>query len=230
MIGGRELYPVNKCVGFLEIEAADAVKFFADWRKSINPLSLASIKPIDLPFEKALTQLEPLSEQKNKYLFVPTKSDWVAVFDNYFRGPDLAGDLLYCCRQMSCRGIRALMSPEDGNSSYACSFETFGPAQTNEPLNYIRTVTLANDGGWTFSTSGPPYEFEQVDKYESRLKKDRFNFEMLKDYLVNFGIDLFNIEFYRSHDSQLLELKTPSRIFLRGYSLSDVQRLDLIEN
>jgi hypothetical protein len=54
---------------------------------------------------------------------------------------------------------------------------------------YIRSISAtATDGRWEWYESGTPFEFEQRDRYTARRKRDRFDRELLLDYLVALGI------------------------------------------
>lgn len=47
-----------------------------------------------------------------------------------------------------------------------------------------RVVSASNDGGrWVFDQFGEPFPFEKVERYQERRVRDRFTFEMLKEYL-----------------------------------------------
>jgi hypothetical protein len=63
------------------------------------------------------------------------------------------------------------------------------------PLGYRRSIAAANDDGWVFEESGERFPFEEVERYTSRRKRDRFTREMLARYLHHFGIELFTHAF-----------------------------------
>lgn len=74
----------------------------------------------------------------------------------------------------------------------ATILEVYGPDG-----NYRRTVCAANDGGrWVFETSGDPFEFEKIDVYKAKRKRDRFTPELLAEYLCELDIEAFKEDFY----------------------------------
>jgi hypothetical protein len=78
----------------------------------------------------------------------------------------------------------------------AVMFELYGPNQTDW-LNYLRTIYAANDGGrWVFGQSGEPFPFEKLEQYQARRVRDRFTFDMLKEYLSHLGLHPFEENFY----------------------------------
>jgi len=59
-----------------------------------------------------------------------------------------------------------------------------------------RTIACVNDGGrWIFEASGNPFEFENVAIYDARPAKDRFNKEILLEYLAGLGVGRVNDSF-----------------------------------
>ena len=49
---------------------------------------------------------------------------------------------------------------------------------------YIRSLSAtATDGRWEWYASGTPFEFEAPERYTRRRKRDRFDRELLLDYL-----------------------------------------------
>ncbi|WP_224372651.1 hypothetical protein [Hyalangium versicolor] len=72
----------------------------------------------------------------------------------------------------------------------------YGSRQTDW-LNYLRTLYAMNDGGrWVFGQSGEPFPFENLERYQVRRIRDRFTFDMLKEYLLHLGLSPFQEEFY----------------------------------
>jgi len=44
--------------------------------------------------------------------------------------------------------------------------------------------------------AGEPFPFEQLEQYQSRRVRDRFTFDMLKQYLHHLGLAPFEEDFY----------------------------------
>ncbi|MBN1205962.1 MAG: hypothetical protein JXB05_13680, partial [Myxococcaceae bacterium] len=79
----------------------------------------------------------------------------------------------------------------------AVMLDVFGPEQPGKLNNYVRALEVANDGGrWVFEQEGEPFPFEQLEQYQARRVRDRFTFEMLKDYLRHLGLAPFEEDFY----------------------------------
>ncbi|TVP79167.1 MAG: hypothetical protein EA353_06815 [Puniceicoccaceae bacterium] len=225
LFDGR-LYPVTSCIGFIEFPLDELVDFFVHWRKSLSPAILVKKRKPQGALVQALKKLEPLREFKTKYIFVPTHSRWTAVFDNTFRGADIAGDVMHASNVLSCGGVRVVADPGLGQCHYACIFETFGPLQPKQHLNYLRTIALTHDGEhWSFDQSGAPYEFEDVVQYGRRMKRERFSFDLLDQYLQHFQIRAFDEGFYLAEKSVIVELFSVSDLFSRKYSIEEVQRV-----
>ena len=78
----------------------------------------------------------------------------------------------------------------------AVMLEMYGPHRTAW-LNSVRAVGASNDGGrWVFDQFGEPFPFEKVEQYQARKVKDRFTFDMLKEYLRHLGLSPFEEDFY----------------------------------
>jgi hypothetical protein len=101
---------------------------------------------------------------------------------------------------LGCRGLRVVAVPNTyrkGKGRYgAVMLEVYGPHQTAW-LNYVRVVSASNDGGrWVFDQFGEPFPFEKVEQYQERRVKDRFTFDMLREYLHHLGLSPFEEGFY----------------------------------
>ena len=78
--------------------------------------------------------------------------------------------------------------PRYGPGHEQTQLEVLGP--TGEPpLMYLRSLSAtATDGRWEWYESGTPFAFEQRDRYSARRKRDRFDRELLLEYLERLGI------------------------------------------
>lgn len=101
-------------------------------------------------------------------------------------------------------------------------FELYGPART-EFLNYVRTISVANDGGrWRMDLGGTPIPYEEQSWFDAKRVKDRFQVEHLASLLRTIGIDAFNERYYGER-GVLLERHGPTAPGLREYTLAEVQ-------
>ena len=108
--------------------------------------------------------------------------------------------MAYMARTLGCRGLRVGAVPhtlrEDKGRYGIIVLEVYGPQETDW-LNYLRTLHVANDGGrWVFGQSGEPFPFEKLEQYQARRVRDRFTFDMLKEYLRHLGLSPFEENFY----------------------------------
>jgi hypothetical protein len=112
---------------------------------------------------------------------------------------------------LGCRAAWAVSVPDtvhdgdDGSGRYGATILTvYGPEQ-QEWLNIARNIHAVNDGGrWDFDASGEPQPFENHAAYSARRIRDRFNDDMLREYLLALGIDAGNDDFYRPGSAHLV--------------------------
>ncbi len=195
--------PVTSELGFLETNAERAARAYAAWQEGL----LASrgiavgVSPVTGSLEQTLSTLLPLNDaERRRHLFIPTRSPWTAYIDNGWQGTDAASAMSYMAETLGCRGMRVVAVPhtlrQDKGRHGAVMFELYGPRQTDW-LNYLRTIYAMNDGGrWVFGQSGEPFPFEKLEQYQARKVRDRFTFDMLKEYLHHLGLSPFQEDFY----------------------------------
>ena len=195
--------PVTSEMGFLETDAEHAARAFAAWQAGLlAPRGIAvEVRPVSGPLEQALSALLPLTDaERRRHLFMPTRSAWTAYVDNGWRGTDAVSAMSYMAQTMGCRGMRVGVAPntirKDKGRYGIVALEVYGPRQTDW-LNYLRTLYAMNDGGrWEFGQSGKPFPFEKPEQYQARRVRDRFTFDLLKEYLRHLGLSPFEEDFY----------------------------------
>jgi hypothetical protein len=200
---GDRWAPMTSEMGFLEARAEYAARAFASWQAGLQaPRGISvQVRPVSGSLEQALSALLPLTDaERQRYLFMPTRSSWTAYLDNGWRGTDAASAMGYMAEAIGCRGLRVVAVPhtlrKDKGRYGAMMLEVYGPHKTDW-LNYLRTICAANDGGrWVFEQSGQPFPFEKLERYQERRVRDRFTFDMLKDYLHHLDLDPFEEDFY----------------------------------
>jgi hypothetical protein len=194
--------PLTFSLGFLEMPFQMVVDEFIRWKRELD-LSVI-ISPIDLPLERALLKLEPLTTPHSKQLLMSTKSVWTAYFDNGTNCGDPFPPIGYLSQRLHCRGLAVTCTPQTKVSEGKGERGTYGAVQFGlfapEPrdwLNYERYIVAMNDGGkWKFEASGNVQPFERVERYKARRIRDRFTDELLEDYCQALGIRLFDPKFY----------------------------------
>jgi hypothetical protein len=196
--------PVTSEMGFLETRAEHAVRAFASWQEALMaPRGISvEVQPVSGSLEQVLSSLLPVtSPERQRHLFVPTRGTWTAYLDNGWGGTDAASAMGAMARRVGCRSLRVVGVPNtyrEGQGRYgAVMLEMYGPQLNARHNNTVRALAAANDGGrWVFHQSGEPFPFEKLEQYEERKVRDRFTFEMLKDYLHHLGLSPFEEDFY----------------------------------
>lgn len=222
------LAPITTEVGFLQCGVEKAASIFFNWHTKIcYPLgqTVDTQNLIGPSLDILLKKLLPLTDLHLRFLFVPTKTNWTAYFDNGWRGADPASVTSYLAEEIGCLGIRAAWEPHtlkgDHGQFGAAVFEVYD--RPNPILNVRRSVALIHDGyKWDFETSGEPFPFEQTERYKARRKTDRFTPEMLDTYLKELGIDAFSEDFYfatKQNPAKLISTKGAIPKSVKQYSL-----------
>ncbi len=196
--------PVTSEMGFLEVDAEQAARAFAAWQAGLAaPRGISvQVKPVSGALEQTLCALLPLSSpERRRHLFMPTCSAWTGYVDNSRGGTDAASAMGHMAEALGCRGLRVVAVPNTyregkGGRYGSVMLEVYGPHQTAW-INTVRVVSASNDGGrWAFDLIGEPFPFEQLEQYQARRVRDRFTFDMLKDYLRHLGLSPFEERFY----------------------------------
>jgi hypothetical protein len=195
--------PITKEMGFLETETEHAARALTAWRAGLQASRGIAVeaRPVSGHLEQALSALLPItSPETRRELFIPTRSPWTAYVENGWGGTDAGSVMRYMARTLGCRSMRVVAVPhtlrKDKGRYGAVMLEVYGPHQTAF-LNYVRALGASNDGGrWVFDQSGEPFPFEKVEQYQARRVRDRFTFDMLKEYLHHLGLSPFEEDFY----------------------------------
>ncbi len=224
--------PVTEEMGFLELGAEQAAQAFAHWHKGleISRGFIIEVLPVTGTLEQVLSRLLPLNGGERR-LFIPTRSAWTAYVSNQWTGTDASSPMSVMARRLSIRSLRVVAVPhtlrKDGGGRYGgVMLEMFGPEQPGKIHNALRSIYASNDGGrWVFGHSGEPFPFEQVEQYQARRVRDRFTFEMLKDYLRHLGLSPFEEDFYMPPDSQawLVQKTGPFTTVGKEYTLEEAR-------
>jgi len=228
-----EYAPITSEIGFIETSVDRAVDGFSRW---MEPLLAkrdlrARRSKVTGRLRQALQHLLPLTGvEATRYLFVPTSAPWIAYFDNFVTGADASSvmsQLSLRCRTRSVRVVAIPHTRQDrlGKGRYgAAILEIYAPQETGF-LNYLRTVCLINDGGkWSFEASGSPQPFEDIEAYNASSIRERFSFELLRNYLGALGVSAFDDDFYCPTGESILVEVTGARDHpLPEYELADAR-------
>jgi hypothetical protein len=198
----NKLAPLTFSWGFLEAPVETINNVYVSWQRRI--LRSVKVSSINLPLVEALKRLEPLDIGSQRVLFLSTKSNWTACFDNGSKGGNPSTFVGELAERLKCRGVACGCIPNTLSRSDrgklgtwgAVKFTLFG-AEKRESLNIERSVSVINDvRGWKFNSAGVVQSFEQVDRYTTKKIAERFTAEMLEDYCRALGLELFDENFY----------------------------------
>ncbi len=224
--------PVTSEMGFLEAHAEAAARAFAAWQRGLlEPEGVSvEVRTVLGSLEQVFSTLLPLTDsERQRHLFIPTRSPWAAYVDNAYRGTDASSVMRYMARALGCRSMRVLAVPhtlrkEKGRYG-AVMLAVYGPHQTAW-LNYVRSLGALNDGGrWVFDQFGEPFPFEKLEQYQARRVRDRFTFDMLKEYLSHLGLSPFEEGFYLPEGTSawLVEKTGPLVLARKEYTLAQAR-------
>lgn len=199
-----EWHPVTHDFGLIQAPVENVLSAFRNWHASIG------IEYERTEFGSSLSDafaaILPLANSKMRRLFIQTRSDWVACFQNGIQGSDPFPAMSHLAQDLGVLSMRVCSTPE--NSQFpATIWEVYAPHSLGgvPPLGYRRSLAAAKDGGkWVFEEAGERFPFELSDRYQAPLKRDRFTSEMLRDYLKEFGVRLF------ADDFMLVDQMTPA--------------------
>ncbi len=205
MLLNNKLYPITSQMAFLKANIEDVKTEFLKWQ---NPLvekfdNHFDFKEINQTLNKVLETLLPLTtSERRRYILIPTKNDWVCLLDNGHIGtdrtvPEILG------KRLKCRTIFSVYDYQTENTL----LDIFDTKEKDSNFDLIRSISSINENGWEFEQYGNVQNFENTEYYKLRQIKKRFNFNILKEYLLKIGIDAFNDEFYNSKKSILIEKK-----------------------
>jgi hypothetical protein len=239
LLYNNELAPITSTIGFLKTDINTASLAFLEWQQKLiaenfnNSFSLEK-REIKGHLKDSLMALLPLvSHEPRRHLFVPTKSDWVAYFNNPWRGTDADGLVSYLATKIHCQALLVTAVPDSMEDKTGLPYKTYGATvlEIHGPeyidwQNTLRAISVMNDGGqWTFYNKGTPLPFEDTKRYEARRIQDRFTFEMLQEYLQALGLLPFEESFYMpsAHCAILIEKKGPLSPDVKEYTLAEAR-------
>jgi hypothetical protein len=120
----------------------------------------------------------------------------------------------FLAKKLEVLAMRVCSTPPDAVWP-GTAWEVYAPPSLGGelPLGSRRAVSAINDGGrWTFDQAGDPYEFENVEMYKAKKKRERFTKELMEGYLSHFGIRPFDDSFFMvdaTHPAIMLEQTQP---------------------
>ncbi len=187
------LWPLTGSYAFFDASIEDVALVLGGWRRGLNlePREAAVTGSLD----ELISRLQPVN-LGTRELLIRTKSQWTGYFSNGLFGAD-EGPVSVLAKMLRCRAVYVVWWPVPRYE--AVRFQLLADHPT-EFLNYERTVDLGRDDGgrWTFSATGSPQPFEELEAYRARSKQDRFTPSMLERYCHALGIRAFDEGFFDS--------------------------------
>jgi hypothetical protein len=222
---------MTNALGFVRSPLASVASWLLNHQQTIQAKrgGSADARPITQGLEDSLRTLLPLTAvESRRYLLLATRSEWTAYLDNGRRGTDTA-ILSHIASTLACQAVRAYSAEQTKDRAGrvlqygARIFELYGPEKTNF-LNYVRTISVANDGGrWRIDLGGTPLASEDEAWFSPRKVADKFEHEHLAALLNSLGIDAYDESFYLPQ-GVLVERSGPTGPGYAEYHLEDLHR------
>ncbi len=167
-----------------------AVAAYGNWMKRLGFAFTKTI--VDDGLDRAFASMAPLSNSKQRKLFVHAGRDWTAFFQNGVQGSDPAAHGHQLAKELDAIGMRVCITPP-AYQWQAVIWEVYAPQRLGgDEFGYRRSLAVANDGGkWTFINEGVPFPFERQDRYIASRKRDRLDRQLLEAYLREYAINPF---------------------------------------
>lgn len=146
-----------------------------------------TVSPANANLLEALNLLLPFESPWSRILLAPC-GDWTALVNNWLYGGDPTAPGPAISRALNVDCVVASAVPRYGPGHEATQLQVFSP-EGQPPLMYLRSLSVtATDGRWQWHESGTPFGFEATERYTARRKRDRFDRELLLNYLEHLGI------------------------------------------
>ena len=198
---GDRLAPVTYSIGFLSAPPERVVRA-ARWLYFRCPYSLSLVSVLDVFFDYALLQLQPLfCFLFPRFLVASTALEgWSAVLDGDARGQGVRGLSVRLARALRVPGYFVAAAPPALDPEHFPGFRQFYVLGPQTGRDHVRAVWVGEEedvGRWHFGTDGEVQPYEDVEAYRRRRRTDRFTERMLVDYAAAVGLRPWEDSFYR---------------------------------
>jgi hypothetical protein len=184
---GGDLSPIGLSVSFLRRPIDEVRAAFLTWRRQELRQQVDEIGPIRFP--DCTSVLDPLEAPWTVELLIDS-GDWTTYLNNGIDGGDPTAAAPYLGVRLGCDCIVATHAPPYGPGHAATQLTMTGPSG-------VRTISAhAEDGRWSWGADGPIQVFEKPARYEARRIIDRFDRNLLVEYLAAIGIRVDDRAFY----------------------------------
>jgi len=183
----EEWSPITRDFGLIQCSVDQVARGNLEW--AAEHRMMFTRRALKCSLAEKFEALLPLSNSKNRRLFIPTNCGWVAFFQNGIQGSDPAFNMMRLSLRLGVIAMRVCRAPPEARYQ-SVIWEVFATEELGGTRHgYRRSIAASDDGGrWIFEESGARYPFEQVEHYSAKRKRDRFTPEMLDLYLSHFGI------------------------------------------
>lgn len=192
--------------------------------------------PVNDGLQQALQTLVPLTIGiTTRHLFVPTaKENWIAYFNNCKIPGSDTNLVRILATQLKVRAVLVVRQDETitkiGDKEWRGFYGAYIFRVYDGEMIPSRSVEMVHyEEGWTFEQSGTPYPFERVDRYSARRKRDRFDGQLLVEYLAAIGLHPYSDDFYHvdtdnpAHLVERLDRDESIRNRIHFFSLEEAQ-------
>lgn len=201
--------PIGWELGFVEADITTVLDTLLHWRQSLgHDLRVER----ELPrYPPCLRRLEPLQAPWTRELLIAHGQRWTAYLNNDLDGGDPWPASSYVAKLLGVHGVIAIHQPPTKVGHASTQLQLLGP-EGEPPLVYVRTLAAhAEDGRWSWETSGAPLPFEDPSRYRARLVRDRLTRDLLVGYLAALGIGVDDDQRYGQAVLVTQRVRWPSR-------------------
>ena len=164
--------------------------------------------------EEKLHQLLPLNSAGNRTLVCETKSNWSVYVTNEISGADIHSQPSYITKTLRIKSVAVTLVADTKDQPGSTQFVYRDGTQTKEIIapqgSYSefpsRSLAAHKESKWEFHEHGEPLPFEDLERYKEKRIKDRLTFDMVERYCAEFGISLFDPDFYSGY-GRIIESK-----------------------
>jgi hypothetical protein len=239
----NRLAPITAAISLIENNCHQVVEAFIQKKEELKKegagIRKISAHQVTGSLDQVLFSLLPLQKGgSSRSLFIPTKNNKTAFFENNYRWTD-AAFVSILAQRLKCRSFYLVVKPlityfQSGRKFQAAALimDVYGQVMTKESLNLIRRIWLERDYKWEFYTLGDPFPFENLEQYQAKRIPDRFSLALLKEYLKALDMFPFQEDFYLPEGSQqavLVETKTTYADREIKISFEEARRLNYLE-
>lgn len=187
---GGELAPIGLCASFLHRSIQDVRDAILIWRR--RELDQTIEETGSDRFPGCTSVLDPLEAPWTTDLLIDC-GEWTAYLNNGINGGDPTAAAPYLGVRLACDCIVAIHAPMHGPGHASTQLWMKGP----QGAPHERTICAhAEDGRWSWETTGSIQPFEQPERYKARRIKDRFDRPLLVSYLEALGIRVDHRDFF----------------------------------